>query len=144
MLLTITNRTPDARDLGWLLHKHPDKVQTFELSCGVGHVFYPEVTSDCCTAALLVEVDPVGLVRKHRGSVFSADQYVNDRPYAVSSLMSVAIGKIFGTAMAGRCNERPELEKTDLDLTCEIPVLPARSGGGELICRLFEPLGYSV
>ena len=147
MLLTITSTRPPATDLGFLLHKHPDRVQTFELAAGQAHVFYPEATGQRCTAALLLEVDPVGLVRRARGGVtqagFSLAQYVNDRPYAASSMMSVALGKVFGTAMAGRCSARPELAMSELPLEITIPALPCR-GGADLAQRLLQPLGWTV
>src|SRR5436853_7932209 len=105
MLLTITSTTPPATDLGFLLHKNPSRVQSFDLSFGRAHVFYPEATSERCTAALLLDVDPVGLVRgrgRSGGGDSDAGQYVNDRPYVASSFLSVAIGEVFGTALAGR------------------------------------------
>jgi 3' terminal RNA ribose 2'-O-methyltransferase Hen1 len=148
MLLTITTTVPPATDLGYLLHKHPGNVRTVAVPFGDAHVFFPEATDDRCTAALLVEVDPVGLVRRggrggQRQEAFSLAGYVNDRPYAASSFLSVALGKVFGTAMAGRCEQRPELAATALPLEAEVPVLPVR--GGEPVLRsLFEPLGYEV
>jgi len=56
-----------------------------------------------CTATLLLDVDPVGIVRGPGGTL---DQYVNDRPYAASSLLSVALARAFGTALGGRSKER--------------------------------------
>ena len=110
MLLTITTTHRPATDLGYLLHKHPDRVQTFGVPFGEAHVFYPEATDERCTAALLMAVDPVGLVRRGggRGS-FALAEYVNDRPYVASSFLSVAMNAVFKTAMAGTCKERPEL-----------------------------------
>src|ERR1700760_1122481 len=110
MLLTLsTDRTP-ATDLGYLLHKHPDKFQSFELTFGAAHVFYPEVSAKRTTAALLLEVDPVGMVRSKNGQKnFALGHYVNDRPYVASSFLSTAIAQVFGTAMSGRCKDRPEL-----------------------------------
>lgn len=149
MLLTISTTHTPATDLGFLLHKHPDHVRTVAFPFGDAHVFFPEAGDDRCTAALLVEVDPVGLVRRRGGRVgggpesFSLAGYVNDRPYAASSLLSVALGKVFGTAMAGRCDQRPGLADLALPVEVEIPVLPCR--GGEAVLRsLFEPLGYDV
>ena len=52
MLLTITTTYQPATDLGYLLYKHPAKVQTFDLAFGQAHVFYPEATEKRCTAAL--------------------------------------------------------------------------------------------
>jgi 3' terminal RNA ribose 2'-O-methyltransferase Hen1 len=142
MLLTLTLTRPPATDLGFLLHKHPDRLQRFSLPFGAAHVFYPEADEQRCTAALLVEVDPVGLVR--RGVRFSLlDQYVNDRPYVASSFMSVALGRVFTTALAGRCEARPELPEETLPLEAGLSV--ARVVGGESVAqRLFEPLGYSL
>ena len=136
-----------ATDLGYLLHKNPARVQAFEVTAGTAHVFYPEATAQRCTAALLLEVDPVGLVRGRRGQGaadgFSLGQYVNDRPYAASSLMAVALSRVFRTAMAGRCEARPELAATALPLEMRVPVLPCR-GGPDLAMRFFEPLGWQV
>lgn len=67
VLLTITNTKSPATDLGYLLHKNSSRVQTFELSFGKVHVFYPEASGSRCTAALLLDVDLVGLVRTRRG-----------------------------------------------------------------------------
>ncbi len=136
-----------ATDLGFLLHKNPGRVQSFELSVGTAHVCYPEATSERCTAALLLEVDPVGLVRGRRGpdggEGFSLGQYVNDRPYAASSMLAVAMSRVFKTAMAGRCESRPELAAAAIPLEIALPVLPCR-GGPDLARRLFEPLGWQV
>ncbi len=146
MLLTITTTHQRATDLGYLLHKHPDRFQSFNLSFGQAHVFYPEVSDARTTAALLLDVDPVGMVRgRNRGRSESGllGQYVNDRPYVASSFMSVAISQVFGTALAGRCKDRPELAEQPLPLTARLEVLPVRAGEG-LVHRIFEPLGYSV
>jgi 3' terminal RNA ribose 2'-O-methyltransferase Hen1 len=146
MLLTLTTTHRPATDLGYLLHKNPARLHSFQQSYGTAHVFYPEADSGRCTAALLVEVDPIGLVRNRRGR--SGDpgllgQYVNDRPYAASSLLSVAIADVFGTALNGRCADRPDLVGKSLDLCFRIPSLPCR-GGERMVRSLFEPLGYEV
>ena len=60
MLLTITNTKSPETDLGYLLHKNPRRVQSFELSFGKAHVFYPEALSSRCTVASLLDVDPWG------------------------------------------------------------------------------------
>jgi hypothetical protein len=100
MLLTLTLTRSPATDLGYLLHKHPDRLQSFSLPFGQAHVFYPEVSEERCTAALMLEVDPVGLIR--RGVRFPRlDQYVNDRPYVASSFLSVAIARVYNTALGG-------------------------------------------
>lgn len=144
MLLTITTEHQPATDLGYLLHKHPARVQSFRLSFGEAHVFYPEATEDRCVVSLLLDVDPVGMIRgKRRDSSFLLGHYVNDRPYVASSFMSVAVSQVFGTAMSGRCKDRPELVGQPIPLTARIDVLPVRGGEG-FVHQLFEPLGYSV
>src|SRR5947209_15103123 len=143
MLLTLTTTTPPARDLGHLLRKHPDRLQTFALGFGSAHVFYPEASDERCTAALLLDVDPVGLVRGRPSASEDGlvDAYVNDRPYAASSFLSVAVARVLGTALGGRA-ERAALVGRELAL--EARVTPLRTGGGDLVERLFAPLGYDV
>jgi 3' terminal RNA ribose 2'-O-methyltransferase Hen1 len=142
MLLTLTLTRPPATDLGHLLHKHPDRLQSFSLPFGQAHVFYPEASEERCTAGLMLEVDPVGLIR--RGVRFPRlDHYVNDRPYVASSFLSVAIARVYNTALGGRSKERPELVEQPLPLRARIAALPCAGGEG-LLRRLFEPLGYAV
>jgi 3' terminal RNA ribose 2'-O-methyltransferase Hen1 len=143
MLLTITTTAPPATDLSYLLHKNPARAQSFGLSFGKAHVFYPEASDARCTAALMLEVDSVALVRRRGGDTRALEEYVNDRPYVASSFMSVAIGGVFGTAMSGRCKDRPELAARALPLEACIAALPCR-GGETFLRRLFEPLGYAV
>lgn len=146
MLLTLSTTHEPATDLGFLLHKHPDRVQEFALSFGKAHVFYPEASPSRCTAALLVEVDPIGLVRGKRGpggDGFALEQYVNDRPYVASSFLAVAIGEVFGTALAGKSAEHEALASAELPFEVRIPSLPSR-GSASLVERLFAPLGYQV
>lgn len=97
MLLTISATGQHADELGFLLHKHPARLQSFAQSYGPAHVFYPVSDAQRCTVALLVEVDPIGMVRNRRGGGESGlmAQYVNDRPYVASSLLSVALGEGF-------------------------------------------------
>ena len=146
MLLTITTTHQPAIDLGYLLHKNPAHLHTFPLAFGQAHVFYPEADADRCTAALLLDVDPVGLVRNRRGPSGEGgtlDQYVNDRPYVASSFLSVAISRVLGSALGGRSKHRPDLAQTKIPLQARISVLPCR-GGENFLRRLFEPLGYEV
>src|SRR4051812_18374030 len=146
MLLTLTTTHQPATDLGYLLRKNPARPQSFSLTSGKAHVFYPEANADRCTVALLVEVDPVGLVRNRRGprgEGGALEQYVNDRPYAASSFLSVAIAEVFGSALAGKSKERPELADVPLPLCVTLSALPCR-GGEEFLRKLFEPLGYTV
>jgi 3' terminal RNA ribose 2'-O-methyltransferase Hen1 len=146
MLLTLTTTHQPATDLGYLLRKNPMRPQSFSLSFGKAHVFYPEATPERCTVALLVEVDPVGLVRNRRGPSGEGgalEQYVNDRPYAASSFLSVAIAEVFGSALSGKSKERPELADTPLPLRVTFSALPCR-GGEEFLRKLFEPLGYTM
>ncbi|MGW1885668.1 3' terminal RNA ribose 2'-O-methyltransferase Hen1 [Streptomyces sp. NPDC001970] len=151
MFMTIsTTGTPErpATDLGFLLHKHPDKAQMFSTSHGTAHILYPEATAERCTAALLLEVDPVALVRRGKGKGrggapdSALAQYVNDRPYAASSLLSVAMSTVFKSALRGVCHAIPERAENPLPLRIEVPALPAR-GGAELVRKLFGPLGWA-
>ncbi len=146
MLLTLTTTYRPATDLGYLLHKNPGRLHSFELSFGQAHVYYPEATEERCTAALLLEVDPVGLVRRRQGPRGEGDslaRYVNDRPYVASSFLSVAMSNVFGTALSGRSKNRPELAETALPLTARVPAVKCRTGE-EFLRKLFEPLGYVV
>jgi 3' terminal RNA ribose 2'-O-methyltransferase Hen1 len=146
VLLTISTTHQPATDLGFLLHKNPGRHHIAEFGFGTAHVVYPEATDERCSAAVLVDIDPVGLVRDRHtpaASRFALAHYVNDRPYAASSFLSVALGRLFGTAMSGRSKERQELADRPIALEAWLPVVPCR-GGQDLARRLFEPLGYAV
>jgi 3' terminal RNA ribose 2'-O-methyltransferase Hen1 len=146
MLLTLSTTHRPATDLGFLLGKHPGRAQSVEVSTGRAHVVYPEAGEERCTVALLLEVDPVGLVRGPKGTAqaaFSLGQYVNDRPYAASSLLAVALGRVFASARRGVSKERPELAATPLPLEVTVPALSCQ-GGPALAERFFAPLGWSV
>src|SRR5213596_3151179 len=146
MLLELTTTHRPATDLGFLLHKKPGQPQSFPLSFGQAHVFYPEVSEERCTAALLLDLDPVGLARQHQGPGGEGgllQQYVNDRPYVASSFLSVAIARVFGSALKGESTERPDLVTQPIPLAAHVAVLPCRGGDG-FLRRLFEPLGYAV
>jgi 3' terminal RNA ribose 2'-O-methyltransferase Hen1 len=141
MLLTIRTMYRPATDLGFLLHKHPDHVHTREFPFGNATVFYPEATEESCTAAVLLDVDPVGIVRGRGGK--AEDQYVNDRPYVASSLLSVVLSRWFNSALGGRCERKPDLATIELPFEARLAAVPCR--GGEVFLRaLFEPLGYTV
>ena len=144
MLLTITYEGKQTQDLGYLLYKNPYRAQSFELSFGKAYVFYPEVSEERTTAALLLDINPVDLARGKPGT--QGDRlfdYVNDRPYVASSFMSTALAKVFGKAMSGKCEKKQQLADTPLALTACIHTLPCK-GKKELIAKIFEPLGYSV
>jgi 3' terminal RNA ribose 2'-O-methyltransferase Hen1 len=143
VLLTITTTARPATDLGYLLVKHPGRVQAFEQAFGTAHVFYPEAGEERCTAALLLEVDPIKLAKTRGTPDLSLGQYVNDRPYAASSLLASAMANVFRTAMRARSNDRPELAARPIPLTITLPALPCRGGPG-LATSLFEPLGWRV
>lgn len=143
MLLTITTTYTPATDLGFLLHKHPDRLHKFALPFGQAQVFYPEATEDRCTAVLLLDIDPVRLVRRGKGSGLGLSQYVNDRPYVASSFLSVAIAQVYGSALHGRTKTHDELANTPLPLETQIVAVPCQEGES-LLRRLFEPLGYAV
>jgi 3' terminal RNA ribose 2'-O-methyltransferase Hen1 len=145
VLLTVSTTHQPATDLGHLLHKHPDRVQEFRQSFGTVTVLYPEATDERCTVALLLDVDPVRLARSRARNApdFSLAQYVNDRSYAASSLLGVAMADVFSTARSGRCDARQQLADSAIPLEIVIPVLPCR-GGAVIAHRLFEPLGWAV
>lgn len=148
MLLTITTTYAPATDLGHLLHKNPARFQSFDLNFGRAHVFYPEASPEKCTAALLLDIDPVALVRGKSGSESERanrplQPYVNDRPYVASSFLSVALAQVYSSALSGKSNSYPELVETKIPLSAHLGAVPAR-GGESILRRLFEPLGYSV
>jgi 3' terminal RNA ribose 2'-O-methyltransferase Hen1 len=139
MLLTIHAAISGA-DLGYLLHKNPARAHAFSLAFGKAHVFYSELGEHRSAASLLLDIDPVALVR---GRGASLDQYVNDRPYVASSFLSVALSQVLGSAMGGRSKERQALADRELELSATIAAVSCRSG--EVFLReLFEPLGYRV
>ncbi|MET0422761.1 MAG: 3' terminal RNA ribose 2'-O-methyltransferase Hen1 [Actinoplanes sp.] len=139
MLLTVTTTHRPATDLGYLLVKHPDRVHSFDVPTGTAYVLYPEAGPDRCTAALLLDVDPQRL--RAQRDTFELGQYVNDRPYAASSLLAAALAKVFRSALRGVSKDRPELAAARLPLEIHVPVL---RGTTDLVTRLFEPLGWSV
>ena len=144
MLLTITYEGENTQDLGYLLHKNPRRVQQFSLSFGKAYIFYPEVSGERTTAALLLDINPIDLARgklgSREGGLFD---YVNDRPYASTSFMSTALARVLGSAMSGRCEKRQALADSPLNLTARVYCL--KDGGNkELAEKLFVPLGYEV
>jgi len=143
MFLSIATTHEPATDLGYLLHKHPGRVHEIEQTFGKAWVFYPEADDGRCEAALVLDVDPVGLVRGKGQAQGLLDQCVNDRPYAASSFLSVALNKAFPTAMTGVCNARQELADSAIPLEAVVTPLPIR-GGEKLVRQLFEPLGWSI
>ncbi len=145
MLLTISTTHQPAHELGYLLYKNPASLQSFDLPFGKAHVFYPEAGEEKCTAALLLDIDAIELVRGARGrdTAATVDQYVNDRPYVASSFLSVALAQVFGSALSGKSRERQELADTAIPLQATISVVPSK-GGDQILRRLFEPLGYEV
>lgn len=151
MLLTLTTTHRPATDLGYLLVKHPDRVQSFELPAGTAHVFYPEAGEERCTVALLVDIDPqrlgTGRGRGRRQATtpesFTLGQYVNDRAYAASSLLASALSTVFRSALRGESRDRPDLAATAVPLEVRVPVLRCR-GGADVAERLFAPLGWAV
>jgi len=151
VLLTLTTTAKPATDLGYLLHKHPERLQSLPLPAGTAYVFYPEAAEGRCTAALLLDVDPIALVRGRQGArgsaaqkeAFALGQYVNDRPYAASSMLAMALKAAFRTAFTGRCDARPDLAAARIPLEIMVPALRCH-GGAALVRRVFEPLGWQV
>lgn len=147
MILNISTTHFPATDLGYLLHKHPDKFQTLELSVGKAHIFYPEKSNERTSISLLLDIDSIDMVRSARNiknDGFAFGHYLNDRPYVASSFMSVAIVKAFSSAINGKCKDKPELVDVKLPFEVTIAVIPAPKGGEFLIRKFFEPLGYNV
>ncbi|MCL2388545.1 MAG: 3' terminal RNA ribose 2'-O-methyltransferase Hen1 [Defluviitaleaceae bacterium] len=144
MILTISYTGENTTDLGYLLYKNPYRPQAFDLNHGKAYVFYPEISNQRTTAALLLDINPIDLARGKVGSQGGGlFEYVNDRPYVSSSFMSTAISKVFGTAMTGRADAHQELSDTALELTATIATLPCRGERG-MLNKVFEPLGYAV
>jgi 3' terminal RNA ribose 2'-O-methyltransferase Hen1 len=143
MQLQISTTHQPATDLGYLLSKNPDKHQSFELAFGTAHVFYPEATAERCSVVLMVDVDPVGLVRGRGEADGPLTQYVNDRPYAASSFIAVALAKVFSSGLSGNSKSRADVAASAIPLEVDIPVLRCRAGEAKLRA-CFEPLGYRV
>jgi len=144
--LTLSGAGEDyaATDLGYLLHKNPDRVHIRDVASGRAYVFFSQASEDAATAVLTIDVDPVALVRgRSQADRGLLTQYVNDRPFAAGSFLSVAMAKSFGQSMSGRSKERQHLADRPLDLVARI-VPVALSGDDDLGERLFEPLGYNV
>jgi 3' terminal RNA ribose 2'-O-methyltransferase Hen1 len=143
MFLSIATTHQPATDLGYLLMKHPGRLHETELSFGRSYVMYPAATNERCEAVLLLDVDPVELVRGRGQAEGLLDQYVNDRPYAASSFLSVALNRTFRTAMTGTSRERQALADSAIPLEIAVRPLPL-AGGQDLVERLFSPLGWQV
>lgn len=146
MLLTITTTYQPATHLGYLVHKHPQRCQSVDLSFGRVHIFFPVASETACTMAMLLEIDPIEMIRGRRGpgaGGLALEEYINDRPYVASSFLSVAIAQVLGSALKGDCREVPGLAEMEIPLHARIAVLPCR-GGEQVLHRLFEPLGYRV
>jgi len=147
MQIELTLTAPDgadysARDLGFLLHKHPDHLHTRETGQGIASIFYTEKGDTRTTAILHLALDPVALVRgKNAQSDGLLAQYVNDRPYVANSFLSVALARSFGQTLSGKSKERQAL--ADRPLPFEVRVIPvAIAGGADVAKTVFEPLGY--
>jgi RNA repair, ligase-Pnkp-associating, region of Hen1 len=112
VILTISNTGPNAGDLSFLFHKHPERVQEFGLSFGRVLVFYPRYEATVCEVALVLDLDPLRLAGRGERVGLPLYPYVNDRPYVASSFLSVAVSEVFKSAMNGQCKTRPELVDT--------------------------------
>lgn len=145
MILTISTKQENANELGYLFNKHPNRPQGYNLPFGKAYVFYPVCTDQECSISLMIDIDPIGLVRRKskHGGMMPLEQYVNDRPYVCSSFMSVAISNVYGQTLNGKCKLRPDLIETQFPITVKLSALPCR-GGEDLLKRLFEPLGYEI
>jgi 3' terminal RNA ribose 2'-O-methyltransferase Hen1 len=146
VILTIETKHPEAEGLSYLLHKHPARLQSFTQSFGRAWVFYPIAVPGHTKVAVFLDVDPVALVRRKgrpAGDGFSLGQYVNDRGYAACSFLSVALADMFGSALNGKCKDKPEMVDVAFPFVVSLPAVPCRAGG-EFLHQLFEPLGYSL
>jgi 3' terminal RNA ribose 2'-O-methyltransferase Hen1 len=152
VFLEITTTHQPATDLGYLLHKNPDRIHELDLAFGKGRLFFSEATGTRCSAVLSLDIDPVALVRGKGAGEGLLDQYVNDRPYAASSFLSVAMGRLMREAISGRSKERQELADTAIPLQAIVSPLPVGrraawlrdESGTDLVTRLFAPLGYAI
>jgi 3' terminal RNA ribose 2'-O-methyltransferase Hen1 len=129
-------------DFSYLLHKNPSKAHIFDMSFGRAIVFYPELSETISTCTLMLDIDPLAQ-GKADGKSPGLFDYVSPRPYSSSSFMSVAIANVFGSALGGRCSEKPNLADEKLDLSVSVAALPCYADK-QLAWRLFEPLGYRV
>ena len=102
MFLQITTTHQPATDLGFLLHKNPARMHEQDLSFGKARMFFPVATAKTCSAVMTLDVDPVALVRGKGGGDGLLAQYINDRPFAASSFLSVAMGRMMREAISGR------------------------------------------
>ena len=147
MLLTITTTHAPATDLGFLLHKNPERVHDdgHVVRRGPRRLPRGEPTSGAprrCSSRSTRSAS-CATARARRATSFSLAQYVNDRPYAASSFLSVAINKVFGTAhdrpqqgaaRAGRAGARRS--------SVHLPGRARAAAARPILRRLFEPLGY--
>ncbi len=146
MLISISTTLSPATDLGYLLHKNPHNIHESNLPWGKAYVFYSQASEELCTANLLVDINSVDLIRKGKKrhvKDFSLYHYINDRPYAASSFISVAISRVFGDALKGKCKAKPHLTELAIPLKVTLTALPSRRGA-ELLEALFQPLGYEI
>jgi 3' terminal RNA ribose 2'-O-methyltransferase Hen1 len=144
MFISMTTTYVPATDLGYLLHKHPDKMHKRTSSQSVNYCFFSEASVERCTVNLVLDI---GLSHSYG---FSKERpkpnynpHVNDRPYVAGSIMSVALNDMFRSAFNGQSKEKPELSRTEIPL--EISIATVSCADGEAFIRgIFEPLGYQV
>src|SRR5262245_57118435 len=91
MLLTITNTTPPAADLARRLHREPGRSHAVEVPTGRAHLFFPEATAERCTAAVLLDIDPLAE---------AAGPPPLARAYTASALLGLAVVRLFDAALA--------------------------------------------
>jgi 3' terminal RNA ribose 2'-O-methyltransferase Hen1 len=140
VVLTISSTDPNAGDLSFLFHKHPERVQAFALSFGRALVFYPRYDANACEIALILDLDPRRLVGREQRAGLPLYPFVNDRPYVASSFLSVALAEVFKSALNGQCKTRPELVNHVFPFEVKVPCLPARSNLS--LSDLFGQLGF--
>lgn len=144
MQLSIICRHAEAQDLSFLMHKHPDKLQSFSVPAGKAYVFYPRYEKQICMISLLLDINPIELYKKLKKKGNPALlHYVNDRPYVGSSFTSTALAKVFSSALNGKCDSYPELPQRMMDFEVKLPILKIK-GSSKIISRIFAPLGYEI
>jgi hypothetical protein len=137
VLLTITTTHRPATDLGGLLHQHLDTVQVVPFPFGEAMVCFSQADEARCTASMMLQARPPARPHPHTASAPPTQL----RP--MPSFAGVALAEVFGPALEGRSDCRPEVAGRALPFEVELPALPCREGP-PLLRRLFGPLGYHV
>ena len=143
MLLTITTTHGPATDLGYLLHKHPARFQSYDLSFGGRMSSTPRSDDDRCSACLLLDVDPVGIVRG-KGAAEGLLVPVRQRS-TLRRLVVPQRGDLAGLRLgAPGPVQGPAGADDDPDPALGPAACHSRAGRRAVPEGVFEPLGYAV